>query len=150
MFIETDLESVLGYLNKLQSDTKPQWGKMSAQRMVEHLTDMLWIARGETPQEVITPPEKLEKVLAFLTTDLPMGQNIQVPFAKENTPLRNEELELAVDEFVDAYLEFQEEFESNPNKVTTHAIFGPLNYEQWNRLNQKHLTHHFTQFGLID
>lgn len=150
MFIEIDLESVLGYLNKLQADSKPRWGKMSAQQMVEHLTDVLRIATGENPQQVVTPAEKLEKVVAFLNSDLPMGQNIPVPFVKDNSPLRNEELELSVDEFVDSYLEFQELFESNPTLQTIHPIFGTLNYEQWNRLNQKHFTHHFTQFGLID
>lgn len=149
MFIETDLETVLSHLNKLTADKKPSWGKMSAQRMVEHLTDTLRIATGENPQELLIPEEKVERMVAFLYTDKPMAQNMEVPFAKDGTPLRHEELELAIDEFVDVYLEFQELFAQNPALKTTHAYYGPLNYEQWDLLNKKHLTHHFTQFGII-
>ncbi|MDR0803333.1 DUF1569 domain-containing protein [Fluviicola sp.] len=149
MFIETDLESVLTHLNKLTPETKPEWGEMSAQRMVEHLTDTLRIATGETPQELLIPEEKTERMMAFLYTDKLMARNMEVPFAKADTPLRNEELELAIDEFVEAYLEFQELFAENPELKTVHAYYGPLNYEQWDLLNKKHLTHHFTQFGIL-
>lgn len=149
MFIETDLETVLSHLNKLKAETKPVWGKMSAQRMVEHLTDTIRIATGENPQELIIPEDKVERMVAFLYSDKPMAQDMQVPFAKEGTPLRNEELELAIDEFVDVYLEFQELFAQNPELKTVHAYYGPLDYEQWDLLNKKHLTHHFTQFGII-
>lgn len=149
MFIETDLETVLSHLNKLKADTKPAWGKMSAQRMVEHLTDTIRIATEENPQELLIPEDKVERMVAFLYTDKPMAQDMQVPFAKEGTPLRNEELELAIDEFVDVYLEFQELFAQNPELKTVHAYYGPLTYEQWDLLNKKHLTHHFTQFGIL-
>ncbi len=149
MFIETDLESVLTHLNKLTPETKPEWGQMSAQRMVEHLTDTLRIATGEQPQELLIPEEKLERMVAFLYTDKPMAKNMEVPFAKPDTPLRHEELELAIDEFVEVYLEFQELFAENPELKTVHAFYGPLNYEQWDLLNKKHLTHHFTQFGIL-
>lgn len=149
MFIETDLETVLTHLNKLTPDAKPAWGKMSAQRMVEHLTDTLRIATGESPQELLIPEEKVERAVAFLYSDKPMPQNMEVPFAKEGTPLRNEELELAIDEFVDVYLEFQELYAQNPELKTVHSYFGALNYEQWDLLNKKHLTHHFTQFGIL-
>lgn len=149
MFIETDLESVLSHLNKLTPDTKPAWGKMSPQRMVEHLTDTLRIATGESPQVLLIPEDKVERMVAFLYTDKPMAQNMEVPFAKEGIPLRHEELELAIDEFVDVYLEFQELFAQDPELKTVHAYYGPLNYEQWDLLNKKHLTHHFTQFGIL-
>lgn len=149
MFIETDLETVLSHLNKLTADKKPAWGKMSAQRMVEHLTDTLRIATGESPQELVIPEEKVERMVAFLYTDKPMARDIVVPFAKEGTPLRNEELELAIDEFVEVYLDFQELFAQNPELKTVHAFYGPLNYEQWDLLNKKHLTHHFTQFEIL-
>ncbi|MNU54489.1 hypothetical protein D3C71_435470 [compost metagenome] len=149
MFIETDLESVLTRLNKLTPETKPEWGKMSAQRMVEHLTDTLRVATGEKPQELLIPEEKVERMVAFLYTDKPMAKNMEVPFAKADTPLRHEELELAIDEFVEVYLEFQELFAENPELKTVHAFYGPLSYEQWDLLHKKHLTHHFTQFGIL-
>lgn len=151
MFIESELETILSYLNQLTADSKPQWGHMSAHRMVEHLTDTIRIATGKNPQALVIPEDKIERMVAFLDSDKPMAQNIEVPFATRemNDQLRTEEIELAIDEFVDEWLEFEELFESNPDHTEIHAFYGPLNYAQWKRLSAKHHTHHFTQFGLI-
>lgn len=152
MFIAADLETILAHLNRLEPDTKPQWGQMSAQRMVEHLTDALRIATGKNPQTLAIPEDRIERMVAFLDTDKPMAQNMQVPFAtpEMNDQLRNEELELAIDEFVEEWLEFEELFESEEGRTSLHPFYGELNYEQWKRLSEKHHTHHFTQFGLIE
>lgn len=150
--IDTSLESLLEYLNRLTEEQRPLWGKMSAQRMVEHLTDSTRIATGENPQELMIPEEKIERMLAFLESDKPMAKEISVPFATEemNQKLRNEELELAIDEFVETWLLFEELYEQNPSKTEIHPFYGPLNYSQWLKLSQKHFTHHFSQFGLIN
>ncbi len=148
-FIEANLENILPYFEKLSPESKPLWGSMSAQRMVEHLTDTLKIATGENPQKLEIPADRIERMQAFLESDKPMAQNIEVPFAKKDTGLRHEELELAVDEFVDTWLHFEELYEQNPELKELHPFYGQLSYEQWQRLNSKHLTHHFTQFGLL-
>lgn len=151
MFIGEELEDVLVYLNQLTPETQAQWGSMNAQRMVEHLTDTLRIATGKNPQKLEIPEDRIERMQQFLASDKPMAQNISVPFAtpEMNTALRNAELELAVDEFVDEWLAFEELFESHPGHRSVHPYYGELNYEQWKRLSAKHHTHHFTQFGLI-
>lgn len=149
LFIETDLETILGYLNKLTPETHPAWGEMSAQRMVEHLTDTIRIATGKNPQELLIPEDRIPRMLQFLDSGKPMARNIQVPFANRETPLRNEELELAIDEFVEEFLEFQELYEAKPDYTELHPYYGFLNYEQWLRLHQKHLSHHLKQFDLL-
>lgn len=143
------LEEVLSTLNKLEANATPNWGSMSAQRMVEHLTDTLRIATGKNPQPLLIPEDKIEKMQAFLETDKPMARNIEVPFAKKDTPLRHAELELAVDELTDEWLEFDELYDENPERTENHSFYGPLNHEKWRLLNAKHLNHHFEQFGLI-
>lgn len=152
MFIASDLETLLSHLNRLTPDMQPQWGYMSAQRMVEHLTDTLRIATGKNPQKLEIPEDRIGRMQEFLASDKPMAHNISVPFAtpEMNADLRNEELELAIDEFVDEWLFFEELFEQHPEKTALHPYYGELNYEQWVRLSQKHHTHHFTQFGLIE
>lgn len=152
MFIAADLETILAYLNRLTPETQPQWGKMSAQRMVEHLTDSLRIATGKNPQQLEIPEDRIERMVAFLDSDKPMAHNISVSFAtpEMNDHLRNEELELAIDEFVEEWLEFEELFETEAARTSLHPFYGELNYEQWKRLSEKHHTHHFTQFGLIE
>lgn len=149
MFVAAELETILSHLNRLTPETTPKWGSMGAQRMVEHLTDTLRIATGKNPQSLQIPEEKLERMIAFLDSDKPMAQNVAVSFATPEMELRNEEMELAIDEFVDEWLYFEELFESDPSRTALHPFYGELNFEQWQRLNSKHYTHHFTQFGLI-
>lgn len=144
-----NLENTLQTLDKLSESTKPEWGSMGAQRMVEHLTDTLGIATGNNPQVLQIPEDKIERMQGFLETDKPMARNLEVPFAGKNVPLRNEELSTAIDEFVDEWLLFEEIFESQPGHTSLHPFYGQLNFDQWRKLNDKHLNHHFEQFKLI-
>jgi len=149
MFVAAELESILTYLNRLTPESKALWGTMSAQRMVEHLTDTVRIATGKNPQVLLIPEDKIDRMVSFLDSDKIMAQNSQVPFATPDMKVRHEELELAIDEFVDEWLYFEELFESEDGKTALHPFYGELNYDQWKRLSSKHHTHHFTQFGLI-
>lgn len=148
-FVETDLETSLKFLGKLKPETKPEWGEMSAQRMVEHLTDTIRMANSTVQAEVVLPEETVASLVKFLDTDKEMAKNIEVNFAEKNVPLRNEELEEAVDEYVEEWLNFEEFFDENPTVKTNHPYYGALTKEQWLRLHSKHITHHFKQFGLI-
>lgn len=147
-FIELDISEIIQKLDKLKPDSKPLWGNMSAQRMVEHLTDTLKIASGKTKFPLEIPEDRIEKMQAFLESDKPMARNIDVPFAKKDTELRHEEIELAIDEFLLEWIDFEEHFADDENATELHPYYGNLNFEQWSRLHAKHLTHHFEQFGI--
>ena len=144
-----DLEAMLAQLNQLSLNTTPAWGQMSPQRMVEHLADALYMSVGEGNYALEVPQERIERMQAWLETDKPMAKDVQVSFATPETPLRNDELETAIDEFTDAFLSFLEHYEENENATALHPFYGQLNYTQWQRLYTKHFSHHFEQFGLI-
>ncbi len=144
-----NLETTIETLMKLKPNTKPQWGSMSAQRMVEHLTDTIRIATGKIPQPLLIPEDKIEKMQGFLETDKPMARNIEVPFAPKNAALRNEDNELAIDELVEEWILFEDLYNTNPGLRANHSFYGELNFQQWRKLNDKHLNHHYEQFGLI-
>lgn len=148
-FISTNLEVLLPLFEKLEADQMPLWGTMKAQRMIEHLCDTLRLASGEEVLPLEIPEDKLEKMVAFLDTDKPMARNLQVVFAPENAPLRHDELELAIDEYVERWIDLEALYSVNPSLTNSHPYYGPLNFEQWKKLHSKHLTHHFEQFGLI-
>lgn len=144
-----NLETILETIEKLDENTKPEWGSMSAQRMVEHLTDTIRVATGKNPQPLLIPEDKIEKMQGFLETDKSMARNVEVPFAPKNVALRNEDTELAIDEFVEEWILFEDLYNTNPALRTNHSFYGELNFQQWQKLNDKHLNHHFEQFGLI-
>lgn len=148
-FIELEISEIIQLLDKLDPQAQPQWGNMSAQRMVEHLSDTIRIASGKTKFPVEIPEDRIEKMQGFLVSDKPMARNIAVSFAKEAEELRHEEIELAIDEFLLEWIDFEEHFASDPNRTESHPYYGNLNYDQWCMLHSKHLTHHFEQFGLI-
>jgi hypothetical protein len=148
-FVQADLCAFLEILENLDEKKSASWGKMTPQRMIEHLSDCIYMSCGIGNHELLIPEEKIKGMQAFLISDKEMPQNIQVPFAKENTPLRNTDIELALDEFTMAWVDFEEMYSEDSKKTALHPYYGNLNYEQWLLLHSKHFTHHFTQFGLI-
>ena len=148
-FVQADLCTFLEILENLDEKKSASWGKITPQRMIEHLSDCIYMSCGLGNHELLIPEEKIKGMQAFLISDKEMPQNIQVPFAKENTPLRNTDIELALDEFTMAWVDFEEMYSEDSKKTALHPYYGNLNYEQWLLLHSKHFTHHFTQFGLM-
>ena len=148
-FIEPTLETILTYLNKLKPTTQPLWGSMTSQRMVEHLSDSLKMAVGQNVFPLEIPQDRIPRMKEFLFSDKPMAKNIEVLFAKKNEKLRCDDLEFAIDELTENWLEFEEYFAQNDSSTAVHPYYGELNFEEWNRLHSKHFTHHLHQFGLI-
>lgn len=148
-FIDSNLEIILPYLDKLTPDTKPLWGTMSAQQMVEHLIHTVEIAVELHQYPVQVNEEMYEKLQAFILSDKPLPRNFNASFVKENPPLIHEEIELATDAYCEAWIDLELWFAANPGRKTVHPHFGPLDFSLWKRLHEKHLTHHFIQFGLI-
>ena len=146
---QLDLEAMLAQLSALKPNTTPSWGQMSPQRMVEHLADALYMSMGQGDFTLEVPEERIERMQAWLESDKPMAKDVQVSFATPQTPLRNDELETAIDEFTDAFLSFLEHYEENESATALHPFYGQLKYAQWQRLHTKHFAHHFEQFGLI-
>lgn len=142
------LEEALEALEKLNPNTKAEWGSMSAQKMVEHLSDFFRVASAKTPQKLLIPEEKLESMQRFLYSEKPMNKNIKVDFLAPELSLRHDNLELAIDEFAEEWVDWELYFDEKPNITSTHPYYGDLNLEKWQRLNAKHLNHHFEQFGL--
>lgn len=148
-FLEPKLDVILPLLSKLEQNTKPIWGEMSAQRMVEHLTDALSLARGEITLPLEFPSDKTEKVQGFLKSEHPLPVNFEAGFAPKSAPIRNADLSAAIEEFQESWKNYESFFAPNPEKTTLHPNFGELNFELWQTLNSKHLTHHCKQFRLI-
>ena len=71
-FIQPDLETILTHLENVESTTQPNWGSMSAQRMVEHLSDSLKMAVGQSVFPLEVPEDRIPKMKEFLLSENPM------------------------------------------------------------------------------
>lgn len=149
-FVNPDITEIIPLLDKLKENSRPNWGEMSAQRMIEHLTDIIKISSGKTKMSLLIPEDRIEKMQTFLESDKEMAHNIEVPFAPKNVSLRNEEIELAIDEFLLEWIDFETHFGEDETKTELHPYYGQLNYNQWCSLHSKHITHHLKQFGVLE
>ena len=63
-------------LKQIPSDTKPHWGKMTLQQMIEHFSDNVRIASGKiTYPDFVFPPEQLQKAREFMLSEKPFREN---------------------------------------------------------------------------
>lgn len=147
-FLSPDLETFLRKLNNLSSDTSPEWGSMNAQQMIEHLSNSIDLSMGELKTELSIPEEKVAGAIATLHSEKPFSKNFKVNYAPENPPLRNEDLDEAIDELAMKWLAFEDHYSSSPHANHLHPIFGNLDEKGWLRVHAKHFTHHFLQFKL--
>ena len=149
-YLELDKTSIEKSLLHLTGDSIPQWGKLSPQQMVEHLSAVVLISIGKIKMDVYTPEAYLEKSKAFLMSDKAMPVEYNAPFIKEtDLILRNSSLQDAKNELLSLIDSFYEYYQKNPANSFNHPVFGLLNHEEWIWLHRKHITHHFKQFGLV-
>jgi len=151
-FVEMTDDKLQECLDKLTEDSKPKWGTMSAQHMIEHLEYTYRIASGEVQDFEIKTPEKiLEKVKNSLYNYKKMPRDHMFPMAKESRieELKHQDLDEAISKFVEGRNSYLEYFEENPKATLKNVVFGVLNKYEWYLMDRKHLNHHFEQFGLL-
>ena len=150
-FADINRKNVEDYLNKLTEDTKANWGIMTPQHMLEHLTGSFETAVNKYKLDVVTPEEQVEKYMDSLFNYRAMPKNFEMPLLKkgEQEQLRFENLVEAKKVFLEAWDNFELYYKENPEAVANNPVFGPLDKDHWDLLNRKHLHHHFEQFSLI-
>lgn len=152
VFVEMTNDKILECLAKLSAESKPKWGTMSPQHMLEHLEYTYKIASGQNQNFEINTPEKiLDKVHNSLYNYHKMPREHMFPLAEESkiNELKHKDLEEAKLKMLESRQEYLDFFKENPDAVLKNTVFGEMNRYEWYLLDRKHLNHHFEQFGLI-
>jgi len=142
----------LPLLKDLPADAKGKWGKMNGQQMVEHISGFFAVSYEKIKFPLVTPEEHLPKYKEFLMSDKEFRENTKAPaqvLPDEPTPLRNKNMQDALNALEKSINIFFTYFSENPEKKTLHPVFGELNFAEWVQLHHKHVIHHLKQFGLI-
>lgn len=147
IFEAETLELNKARLDKLSVNTQAQWGKMNVAQMLAHLNVAYSISQGKTKV-------KLNPIMAFiLKTFVKKAVVGDKPFSKNG---KTAPYFVIADE-----RDFEAEktlllenmkwvFDKGPSFFEGRATgsFGKLTSKEWNNLYQKHLDHHFQQFGV--
>ena len=139
----------IGLLQKIPADKSPNWGKMNLQQMIEHFSDVVMVASGKIKLPIVTPPDKLGRFRDFMMSEKPFKENTKSPvLGEEPVPLKKHTKEAAVGKLQEELIHFFEVFEKEPGLITTHPVFGELNFEENIQIMHKHALHHLRQFGV--
>jgi hypothetical protein len=137
-------------LRKGNQNQKANWGVLSYQGMVEHMSDSVGMAWGRVKEKSQTPPAMLEKLRSFALSEKEFRPNTPNSLMS-STPavLRNSNLEDAIKELEHEINNFIFYYHANPEAIVENPFFGPFNYSQWLHLLHKHAIHHLKQFSII-
>jgi len=145
-FTSTLVES----LGNLKTDSKAEWGTMTAKQMLIHLTQCSKMMHLENTKLLIKE-KYIEKAIAFLYTDKPISRGIEIPkdIGYNFDDGITEEIEQLKTELIDSTNNMLNFLTNKTDFRAVHPFFGELNSEQWLLFQKKHFTHHLSQFNLL-
>ena len=147
-FLDENL--VRTHLSKLNTISEPNFGSMNAQQMIEHLSAVTQIANGNWVVNTFVSDEKTARRKPFLNTDAELQIGFKASFlAEEPNELKFNSIQEAIDDLLDQVTLFVKVFADDDKKTVVHPFFGELNFDDWQKFQVKHFTHHFKQFGLV-
>lgn len=143
-------KSIESRIAGLTKDTQSQFGIMTPQHMVEHLTLTVKISYGRIKLPDFEPTEKQlgqKQILIYSNIEFPKGIKAS-GIGEKLLDLRYENLEIAKTELLKSIDDYNHHFAEFKGDQTIHPRFGKLNHEEWERFHKKHFQHHLTQFGI--
>ncbi len=139
-------------ISPLQDSNSPEFGKMSAQHMVEHLILTLKISYGRIKLPEFVPNEKNLKLKAIVmddTFEFPKG--VKAPgLGDKLMPLKYDNLEEAKAALAETIEKYHSYWQENPDAQNVHPRFGFLNKVEWDHFHERHFKHHLGQFRLVN
>jgi hypothetical protein len=145
IFNSGDCGELLARLDRLRPDAKVQWGKLTAPRMICHLSDSLRVAGGEVPSE-FKPGFLANPIVRWLLAYV-------VPFPKERAQTAPEMLLTQPANWEADLSTVREQLHAaarrGPHgKWARHPAFGDVSGTLYGVFIYKHFDHHLRQFGV--
>ena len=143
-------EELTPKLTLLRADTPAQFGLMTAQHMVEHITHTVKVTvkrYGEPPTEGPVPGEGFKRFIAN------GAQFKHFPSDKTSADLpklKYERFEEATSQLPAAIDRFYHHFEAQPGFKCFNPMMGELGFSELEPFHYQHIRYHFWQFGLLE
>ena len=143
IFDESARSEILQRFRQLSSDRRPRWGRLTAPKMLAHVSDQLRLGLDDIKSGPSSGflSTRLGSWLAIYV--LPWPHGFKGPRETFTTDPAAWERDLTT---LEQLLGRYEQSDVNA-KWPDHPIFGQLSGKDWGALSYKHLRHHLTQFG---
>lgn len=145
IFDSRHYQELLGRLDRLSPDARAQWGKLTAPRMICHLSDSLRVAGGEVPAQ-FRPSPLANPIVRWLLAYV-------VPFPKERAQTAPEMLLTQPGDWQADMATVRDQLRTaaqrGPDATwAPHPAFGPTSGKLYGVFIYKHFDHHLRQFGV--
>lgn len=134
---------LMARLDRVTAESRPRWGKMSAEQMLAHLVEAMRMTLGEfntRPKRMVTRYPPLRQLFVYW---LPWPKG--APTARELLPSDRREIEDSKRQLIRLVSAISERTET---EWPDHPAFGKLSRRGWGVLGWRHIDHHLRQFGL--
>ena len=130
---------------RLDPTRGPRWGRLTADRMLCHLADVLRVSLGDCPggrRRVL--PLEMFPLKQLVIHVLPWPHGVKVPKEVFVTAPTSFDADLGTLE------ELMHRFVGHdpPGEWPPHPVFGAMRQRDWDRMMYRHIDHHLRQFGV--
>jgi oxepin-CoA hydrolase/3-oxo-5,6-dehydrosuberyl-CoA semialdehyde dehydrogenase len=146
-FLQNDVPQLLSMLN---SDREPNFGLMTPQHMVEHLT---WVIKSSVKRYGEPEESPTDRQLGFkkFIENGAVFQHRPSKKTKADLPeLKFGSMDEALEKIPEAISRFYNHFEANPGAKSYSPIMGELSFDELELFHYMHIRFHLWQFGLLE
>ncbi len=147
IFSKPVTDEIIQRINKLNPDSKPLWGKMSAPQMLAHLN----VAYEMIYENIHPKPNFFLKFILKTFIKSKVTGEMTYPHNSRTGPQfiikDSKDFEKEKARLIDYINKTQQLGESHFDNKESDS-FGVLNKTEWNNMLYKHLDHHLSQFGV--
>ncbi|GGX16898.1 DUF1569 domain-containing protein [Aquimarina muelleri] len=144
LFDKITLNEIENRIHKLSDTSIPIWGKMDVSQMFYHCQFPLKIALQK--EQIKLKPNFFAKLFFKKTmySDKPWRKNLPTHSKLKVVDSKNFNTEK------ESLLELVNDFSNQRDRKewAPHPMFGKFTYEQWGKMQYKHLDHHLQQFNV--
>ena len=133
-------------IDRLTPASQRQWGRMTVDQMVCHLTDALKVCLGETPTH-FKPSFTSTRLFRWMAFNLPTPKG-KAPTTREFQLTQPADWARDVATLKAYIARVAERGRMAQSAWGVHPAFGRLTREEWGKLNARHFDHHLRQFGV--
>jgi Protein of unknown function (DUF1569) len=145
----SDKAEILRRLRVVGSDSRAQWGRMSAHQMICHLSDSLRMATGQKPVRQtggLLHRTFLKWIVLYVPLRWPPGILTTPEIDQEIGGTRPVDFAADVAELEALFERITTQSEGIDRRV--HPVFGRMSEAAWLRWAYLHMDHHLRQFGV--